>query len=77
MIGYADGEIRPEGEAVLEKIERILGLEGGAASAEPSESGRQPARASAARARAPASKAARDTKPVRRRRKGARGESAE
>jgi pimeloyl-ACP methyl ester carboxylesterase/tellurite resistance protein len=26
-IGYADGEIRPEGEAVLEQIERILGLD--------------------------------------------------
>jgi len=26
-IGYADGEIRPEGEAMLEKIERILGLD--------------------------------------------------
>jgi pimeloyl-ACP methyl ester carboxylesterase/tellurite resistance protein len=26
-IGYADGEITPEGEAVLERIERILGLE--------------------------------------------------
>jgi tellurite resistance protein len=25
-IGYADGEITPEGEAVLERIERILGL---------------------------------------------------
>jgi tellurite resistance protein len=26
-IGYADGEIRPEGEAVLERIERVLGLD--------------------------------------------------
>jgi pimeloyl-ACP methyl ester carboxylesterase len=26
-IGYADGEIRPEGEAMLDKIERILGLD--------------------------------------------------
>jgi hypothetical protein len=29
-IGYADGEIRPEGAAVLARIERILGLEEGA-----------------------------------------------
>jgi tellurite resistance protein len=29
-IGYADGEIRPEGEAVLAQIERILGLEASA-----------------------------------------------
>jgi hypothetical protein len=29
-IGYADGEIRPEGAAVLAQIEEILGLEKGA-----------------------------------------------
>jgi tellurite resistance protein len=37
-IGYADGEITPESEAMLARIERILGLEpsasGGAGAAE-------------------------------------------
>ena len=34
-IGYADGEIRPDGAAVLARIERILGLEEGAQASPP------------------------------------------
>jgi pimeloyl-ACP methyl ester carboxylesterase/tellurite resistance protein len=47
-IGYADGEIRPEGEAVLEQIERILGLDQPA----PAKSAKRAARNSSAAAAA-------------------------
>jgi hypothetical protein len=45
LIGYADGEITPESEAMLAKVERILGLDRKPGPAEPpageSEAGRQ------------------------------------
>ena len=50
-IGYADGEITPESEAMLAKIERILGLDRTPEPAEPN---------------AGASEAGRDAKPARR-----------
>ena len=49
-IGYADGEITPESEVMLGRIERILGLDRAAESAEPPASAAEPApKASAAR----------------------------
>ena len=58
-IGYADGEITPESEAMLEKIERILGLDRKPDSAEP-EAGTSKAggETKAARRRTPAGKTA-------------------
>jgi tellurite resistance protein len=47
-IGYADGEIRPEGEAVLEQIEQILGLDQAAGSKPKQRAGRGGATAAAA-----------------------------
>jgi tellurite resistance protein len=47
-IGYADGEIRPEGEAVLEQIEQILGLDQAAGSKPKQRAGRGGASAAAA-----------------------------
>jgi len=56
-IGYADGEITPESEAMLAQIERILGLDRKPGPTEPpageSEAGRQP---NAARRSTPARK---------------------
>ncbi len=49
QIGYADGEITPESEAMLEKIERILGLEAGASA--PTEQRAMPARRTGAAAK--------------------------
>ena len=48
-IGHADGEIRPEGAAVLARIEEILGLEAGASS--PTEQRAMPARRTGAAAK--------------------------
>ena len=48
-IGYADGEIRPEGAAVLARIEEILGLEAGASA--PAGQRAMPARRSGAAAK--------------------------
>ena len=48
-IGYADGEIRPEGAAVLARIEGILGLEEGASA--PAEQRAAPARRTGAAAK--------------------------
>ena len=54
-IGYADGVITRESEAVLAKIERILGLETASDAEPPKPAGRRPRRNGAARAEPQAS----------------------
>ena len=77
-IGYADGEITPESEAMLAKIERILGLDRQPGAAEPSageSKAEPPAGASAAERRGKAAGRSTPSRKTGARKNGAAGKT--